>query len=149
MPWGLLLNKYVLIGIAFAVLTATAGFYKWRADHWKGKYETYVIEVRAVGMAAEAKAKETEAKQAKTTQEVRVNAKRNADRITAYYERRLRESSADSGGLPSSTGDPRKPDGTAAEPVASGPGFERACALDADQVNQFQAWVRAQGIPVR
>lgn len=139
--------KLILFAATIAILTATAGFYKMRAEHWKGKYETFEAQVNAAGAVAEAKAREKEAAQKKATQEVRINAKKDRDRISAYYERRLLDASA--GGLSSPTGDPGRTDAAPAEQVASGPGFERACALDADQVLQFQSWVKAQGIPVR
>lgn len=144
---SLLLNKYVLVALAFAAILGWGTYERWQHHRWEQRYETFRIETAAVGMAAAAHAKEVTAANEKATQEIRLAAKRDRGRITAYYERLRLD--AGSGVVPAPSNDPSRVDVTAIERVAGGQDFERACALDAQQLADVQAWVRRVGIPAR
>ena len=114
-------------------------------------YDSFKAQVKVEGEEAQKKADATKAAHDATTKEIATNAKKDRDRLTLYYERRLLDSAGNgaAGGSVSPTpGSPISPDAAPAEQVASGPGFELSCARDAQQVMQFQDWALKQGIPV-
>ena len=146
--FSLLLNKYVWFAVALGVVTAWGGYHRWQHHRWEDRYEAYRVEVAAIGLAAKKAAEEKTAQQKETTKEVRLNVQKSRARIESYYSLRLPKPATSGGAVSSAPVDSGRTDAPASEPVASGPGFERACALDADQVMAFQEWVRKQGIPV-
>ena len=114
-------------------------------------YDSFKAQVKVEGEEAQKKAAATKAAQDNATKEVAANAKKDRDRLTLYYERRLlnaASNSASGGSVSPDPVNPVSPDAAPAEPVASGPGFELACARDAQQVMQIQAWALKQGIPI-
>ena len=115
-------------------------------------FASFKAQVKVEGEQAAAKAKAIKEAQDNATKEVAANAKKDRDRLTLYYERRLLNSASrgSAGGqLPAPTDAPAGANAAPAEQVASGPGFELACARDAQQVMQFQEWTLKQGIPVK
>jgi hypothetical protein len=65
--------------------------------------------------------------------------------LNARYDRLLH--ARDNISTSETTGNPKDNDGTAAE-LQANINFERACALDANQVNMFQEWVRINKFPL-
>lgn len=146
-PFSLLANKYVLSALAF-VLVASWGYYERLQHHrWRDKYETREIELRAAAQAAEARAKEVAAAQDKANAQVRAAAKRDRDRLIAYYERLRLDAAA--GAMSTPAVDPSRVDVAALEQVAGGQDFERACALDAERLGALQDWVRRMGFQLK
>lgn len=151
------LNNWRVLVMGTIVLALGTGlaFYKWRADVWEGRYETekaafqtFKSQVAALASAAEAKAKETKARQDATTRKVDSDYKDTRNRVADYYGGlRLPADSPRGGSLPSAPERAQSPDAAAEERAASGPSVAD-CALDAAQVMAFQAWIREQGIPV-
>lgn len=144
--------KYILI----AALLAYGAFWQWRANVWEGRYETekaafqaFKSEVAAIGSAAEAKAKETKARQDTVTRKVTDDYKTVRNNVTRYYGSGLRLPADNSGRgvVPAAPDSAPRPDGATEERAPSEPSVAD-CALDAAQVLGFQQWIREQGIPV-
>lgn len=150
--------RVLIMGTIVLVLGTGLAFYKWRAGVWEGRYETekaafqtFKSQVAALASAAEAKAKETKARQDSTTRKVAGDYKDTTRRISDYYGSGLRlpASGSGSGAMSSAPERPQSPDAAPEERAASGPSVAVAdCALDAAQVLAFQNWVREQGLPV-
>ena len=144
------------MGTIVLVLGMTAGFYKWRANVWEGRYETektsfqtFRAEVAAVADAAKKQAEEKKRTQDQRTKEVDSDYKTTRRRVADYYGG-LRLPAVQGGGsvVPAAPDYPPRPDGTTEERGTGGEVTVQACALDAAQVLAFQDWVRKQGIPV-
>lgn len=153
-----LLNNWrvLLMGTIVLVLGTSTAYYRWQANRWEAKYETektafqtFKSDVAAVARQAEAKAKETKARQDSKTRKVAGDYKDTTKRISDYYGSGLRlpASGSGSGPVPASPERPQSPDAAPEERAASGPSVAD-CALDAAQVLAFQQWVREQGLPV-
>lgn len=148
--------RVLLMGTIVLVLGTSTAYYRWQANRWEAKYETekaafqtFKSDVAAVARQAEAKAKETKARQDSTTRKVAGEYKDTTRRISDYYGSGLRLPASGSGGGAMSSAPERTqgPDAAPEERAASGPSVTD-CALDAAQVMAFQAWVREQGLPV-
>ena len=148
--------RILLMGTIVLALGTSTAYYRWQANRWEAKYETekaafqtFKSEVAAVGRAAEARAKETKARQDTTTRKVAGDYKDTTRRISDYYGSGLRlpASGSGSGAMSSAPERTQSPDAAPEERAASGPSVTD-CALDAAQVMAFQAWVREQGLPV-
>lgn len=141
--------------LVMAALLAYGAFWQWRANVWEGRYETekaafqaFKSEVAALGRAAEAKAKETKARQDSTTRKIADDYKNTRERVTHYFGGlRLPAGDSRGGSLPAAPERPQSPDAAPEERAPSGPSIAD-CALDAAQVLGFQQWIREQGIPV-
>lgn len=152
-----LINNWrgLLLGAIVLILGTTTAYYRWQANRWEAKYETektafqtFKSDVAAVARQAEAKAKETKARQDSTTRKIADDYKNTRERITHYFGGlRLPASGPGSGPVPASPERPQGPDAAPEERAASGPSVAD-CALDAAQVLAFQQWVREQGLPV-
>lgn len=150
--------RVLLMGTIVLALGTGLAFYKWRANVWEGRYETekaafqtFKSQVAALASAAEAKAKETKARQDTTTRKVAGDYKDTTRRISDYYGSGLRLPASDTrpGSLPAHADSAKGADAAPEERAASGPSVALAdCALDAAQVLAFQNWVREQNIPV-
>lgn len=150
--------RVLLMGTIVLVLGTSTAYYRWQANRWEAKYETekasfqtFRDQVAALASAAEAKAKETKARQDAITRKVAGDYKDTTQRISDYYGGGLRvpASGSGSGGMQSSTESPSQPNDSSSERVISKEGpSELDCALDAAQVLAFQAWIREQQIPV-
>lgn len=57
--------RVLLMGTIVLVLGTSTAYYRWQANRWEAKYETYVAEVAAVAAAAAERTKATEAKNKK------------------------------------------------------------------------------------
>lgn len=154
-----LLNNWrlVLVGIALAGLSITATYYKHSASKWEARYESektafadFRAETAAVGMAAEKAARAKEKRQNEKTKESRVAYAKTSGAVSSYW--RLRDKPA-----VSPRGDilPRAPvstegtDAASEKQVDGGRSPRREdCAVDAATIEAFQAWVRAQNLPV-
>ena len=128
--WSLFLNKLVLLAIAFAAVSAYAGFEHWRAGKWEKDYYTLEADVKAKGEVAkaQAKAKEAEDKQKKEAADAE-NAK-TVIALTADNER-LRQQRATRSYLPP------------ASPGAGKP--ETACLNRADAERAIRDFVEGAG----
>ena len=84
-----LLNNWrvVALAVTISVLSATAGFYRWSANRWETKYEDFVVEVRAAGLAAEAKAKAKEEADKKTKETVDAKYRTDLSKLRADNDR--------------------------------------------------------------
>ena len=106
-----LLSNWRIVAFAatIAVLSATAGFYKWRANVWETRYQDYVAEVRAAGIVAQVKAKETEAKDKERKKVADENQARTLAALRAD-NKRLRESRSHTVYLPAAAPASPNPD---------------------------------------
>lgn len=105
--WTLLLNRWVLIGIAFAFVSAYAGIEHWRAWKWEKQFYTFQAEVKVLGEEAKKKAKETEARDKLATQQAHDDLQTKLDSLTSDNQR-LRDANARKRFLPAPT-NPSKP----------------------------------------
>ena len=110
----LLTNKYVWVGIAFALVTGWGTYEKHRAEVCQEKHDTFVAQVRAAGLVAEAKAKSEELRFQKEKEKVSDELQKRLDSLAAS-NKRLRDERARSSILPAPT-----------NPAVPTP--ERACA---------------------
>lgn len=92
----LLLNNWrvVLFGMTVLVLGTAAGYYKWQANRWESKYEDFVVETRAAGLAAEIRAKETKARDAKAKEVADANYRKSLNSLRADNQRMRDERAA-------------------------------------------------------
>ena len=106
-----LLSNWRLVAFAatIAVLSATAGFYKWQANRWEAKYETFVVETRAAGIAAEVQAKETKARDEKA-KEVADAKREKSIAVLRADNQRLRDERAGSVYVPAAAPGARDPE---------------------------------------
>lgn len=150
--------RVLLMGTIVLVLGTSMAYYRWQANRWEAKYETektafqtFKSDVAAIARQAEAKAKETKARQDTTTRKVDSEYKDTRQRVSDYYGNGLRLPASDSRGreLPAAPDSAKGPDAAPAERGSGGEGVTvQACALDAAQVLAWQEWARGQGLPV-
>ena len=128
MPWSLLLNRWVLIGIAFAAVSAYAGFEHWQAGRWEDKYVAFVAETKAAGVAAQAKAKEIETANKERKDKADADHAATVASLNADIER-LRNERASRRYLPA--------------PAAGSPSPERTCLSTADAERAIRDFIEA------
>ena len=145
-----LLANWRIILLA-ALVASTALFFKlWREE--VRAFNTYKIEVAALGKAAEMEKARIESAHAKTTQEIKdaipkkiATARSNA---VANYIASLPPSSGSCGvsGIANSSGGV---DGSREESIPATGAFIQDCAQDAATVGLWQSWARGVGFPVK
>lgn len=106
----LLLNNWraVLFGTIVLVLGTAAGYYKWQANRWEAKYETFRVETTAAGLAAEIRAKETKARDEKAKEVADANYRKSLNSLRADNQR-LRDEHAASSIVPPAAPGSRDP----------------------------------------
>lgn len=122
--------KTVLFGMTVLVLGTAAGYYKWQANRWEGKYEDFVVETRAAGLAAEIRAKETKARDEKAKEVADANYRKSLSALRADNQR-LHDERASRQYLP---------------PAAPGAGgSDTTCLATADAERAIRDFVEATG----
>lgn len=137
-PWY---YRWAAIGVALVVaaITGAAQMHSYMQDK-VDLLEAEAARDKAVGAALAAK---QELEFVQNAADTKKGHQHEVDAIHAYYaaDPVVVHVPADQGTQPG-PGCPDRTDGPAAEPMAAGPdrGFEKACALDAAQVNAWRDW---------
>lgn len=104
MPWALLTNRYVLIACAFVLTLLYAGCEHKRAEHWKEKYTTFEIQVRALGEQARKVAQEKEARDERTRKIINEEHQATVDRLNAAVSKLRQRGSSGGASAPAPQG---------------------------------------------
>ena len=86
MPWGLLLNKYLWIAIAFALLGAYAAFEHTRLLQCQANYAKFEADTAKAGEEAKTKVAQERAKEAQNAQEAIDGLQTRIDRLNNAYD---------------------------------------------------------------
>lgn len=145
--WTYIIAGIIILGSIATILGEVKSYLNGVKE--SGRAEIRLEDAKKLAAAKEAADKQ-KALQDATTKEIRANGKKDRDKLTLYYERRLLDNGAETnrGSVPSASLSSGGANAGSSEQVASGPGFERSCALDAQQVGLFQEWVRKQKLPI-
>jgi hypothetical protein len=158
MPWSLLLNRYVLIGIAFALLSGYAGIQTRRLASAKAQeaaiqasYDAFKAQVAQDGKAAQDAANQAVARQKQTLTATKGKYESQIAALRQFYASRGLPVGSDSpiSGQLSAAG--ANPGG--ADAVAEELGYCRrrleACAEDALTLKTLQDFLVANGHPIQ
>ena len=112
----------------------------------ESKLQPIITERTAQLMAIDLKAKTDQAKYKENEIEISKEINDSVNRINSYYERMLSEA-RNKARTYTVANSPKEADGAPAE-LQTAIRFEQTCALDANQVIEFQNWVRLNKFPI-
>lgn len=141
-------TPYRIAFIAASAILAGVFFYHRGEMAATERYLPQIERLRAQIAAADAAARTEQLKHKEVTHAIQTEATLTAARIRAHYERLLHTRSP-ARACPAAER-PAGADATPGQPASTGPdiAFERACALDALTVVEWQRWAHQIGFPV-